>query len=79
MPRRVLLSTPIPRPDIDGDLVARLREGESNHLVTKLDAGRVNENVKRPHDLVVALNEFQFPGGVPDFDLLYADSMFPKE
>jgi glutamine amidotransferase PdxT len=44
--------------------------------VVKLNAGRENENVKHPKDLVEALDEVVIPGG-HDLRLLYANSMFP--
>ncbi len=114
LPRRVLLSTPVPEAlgdaqigrDADGSgvggsagsadptgsagsagsagapwsaeqLLKVLREDEDAHLVTKLNAGRVNENVKRPPDLVNALDRLLFGGDAPDFSSVYADSMFP--
>jgi hypothetical protein len=77
LPRRVLMSVPVPR--ISGvyqELLDRLRASEDANLVTKLNAGRENENVKHPEDLVEALNDVVLPAG-RDLRLLYANSMFP--
>lgn len=76
LPRRVLLSTPVPaRVVVTEDLVSRLRESERDNLVVKLNAGRYNENVKHPAELVHALNEVVLPPG-SDVSLVYANSMF---
>lgn len=80
LPRRVLLSVPIP--DWVGahprkDLVSQLRETEESSLVTKLNAGKVNENVKRPRDLVGKLDLIVLPDGIPDLALLFTEDMFP--
>jgi hypothetical protein len=77
LPRRVLMSVPVPR--ISGvyqELLDRLRASEDANLVTKLNAGRENENVKHPEDLVEALNDVVLPAD-RDLRLLYANSMFP--
>jgi len=77
LPRRVLMSVPVPPIDkLDPSLIERLRASEDENLVIKLNAGRVNENVKHPEDLVRALNDVVLPNG-GDLRLLYANSMFP--
>lgn len=77
LPRRVLMSVPIPSiAELDETLLERLRASETENLVMKLNAGRENENVKHPADLVEALNEVVLPGE-RDLRLLYANSMFP--
>lgn len=77
LPRRVLMSVPVPAmSDADAMLVSRLRASEQDNLVSKLNAGRENENVKHPGDLVDALNAVTLPGR-PDLSMLYRSSMFP--
>ncbi|MGY3127731.1 hypothetical protein ACVWW9_001230 [Agrococcus sp. UYP33] len=77
LPRRVLLSTPIPAHVAPkAAITARLRSSEQENLVVKLNAGRENQNVKHPRDLVEALDEVVMPGK-HDLRLLYANSMFP--
>jgi hypothetical protein len=77
LPRRVLMSTPVPATvQPDKTLLERLRASEDENLVVKLNAGRENQNVKHPEDLVEALNDVVMPGG-HDLRLLYANSMFP--
>lgn len=76
---RILLSVPVPRLSAPADLVARLRAEEELHLTRKLNSGRINENVKRPADLVRDLDRAMLPDCAPDLEMLYADSMFgPK-
>lgn len=80
LPRRVLFSVPIPAGvRFDAHLVARLRQSEDENLVVKLNAGRINENVKHPPTLVGDLDAVVMPGGVHGRDLriLYTNSMFP--
>ncbi|MCU9969475.1 N-6 DNA methylase [Mobiluncus mulieris] len=64
LPRRVLLGTPIP---VESPLSPEVRQAarvledtETQHLVTKLNAGKINENVKRPPALVERLNTLVF-------------------
>lgn len=76
LPRRVLMSTPVPNFAVDADLLDALRISEDANLVTKLNAGRENENVKHPESLVTSLNGAVMPGD-HDLGLLYASNMFP--
>jgi len=77
LPRRVLLSVPIPSTvTVQPRLIAQLLDSESANLVTKLNAGRENENVKHPRSLVRDLNNAVLPGN-PDPGILSASSMFP--
>lgn len=77
LPRRVLLSVPIPsKVTVRPELIAQLLASESENLVTKLNAGRENENVKHPRSLVKALNSVVLADN-PDLDILSASSMFP--
>lgn len=64
LPRRVLLSTPIP---VESPLGSEARQAarvlettEASCLVTKLNAGKINENIKRPPALVERLNALVF-------------------
>lgn len=76
LPRRVLMSVPIPRIEgPDKSLLQCLLASENTNLVMKLNSGRENENVKHPKDLVEALNDLVLPKE-RDLDLLYASSMF---
>ncbi|UOW01873.1 N-6 DNA methylase [Agrococcus sp. SCSIO52902] len=77
LPRRVLMSTPVPA--LKGSLpqlVSRLRRSEDENVVVKLNAGRHNENVKHPPELVRELNVAASVEGL-DTRLLYTSSMFP--
>ena len=77
LPRRVLMSVPVPSSvEADQSLARLLRASEDANLVVKLNAGRDNENVKHADDLVAALNHVALPGH-PDLRLLYASNMFP--
>ncbi|WP_202616689.1 N-6 DNA methylase [Corynebacterium neomassiliense] len=76
LPRRVLRSLPVPRFEYAPGLIDLLQRDEAESLVTKLNAGRVNENVKRPRALVSQLDDLVLPDA-PRLDLLYADDMFP--
>lgn len=74
--RALLTSVPVPEVDPDTDLVDRLIDGEDDHLVTKVNAGRVSENVKRPASLVSELDALVFSGD-HDFSVLSASDLFP--
>ena len=78
LPRRVLYGTPIPEFTADetviADLTRELRETEADSITTKLNAGLVNQNVKRAKDLVARLNEAVL-GHVPDLHSLYTEDM----
>ncbi|MEX3528942.1 N-6 DNA methylase [Corynebacterium xerosis] len=78
LPRRVLRSLPIPDIDVPAELVERLQLDEELSLVTKLNAGKINENVKRPADLIADLNALVLPDA-PDLSLLYSEDMFPAQ
>ncbi|MBH0110835.1 N-6 DNA methylase [Salinibacterium sp. NG22] len=76
LPRRVLMSTPVPVVRSPQWVLDALWESERDNLVVKINAGRENENVKHSPMLVEALNNLTIPGG-HDLRLLYASSMFP--
>lgn len=77
LPRRVLLSVPIPQIDVERvmvkELIRELEETEGDSVVTKLNAGRTNQNVKRPPHLVARLNGLLI--GDHDLSLLYSEDM----
>lgn len=78
LPRRVLLRTPIPlEPPLTEEqhtLARELEATETETLTTKLNAGIINENVKRPPDLVARLDALVF-GKELDFRLVYSEDM----
>lgn len=78
LPKRVLFGTPIPDLDTKDSaitaLVRELQETEEDAITTKLNAGLVNENVKRPRDLVERLN-MAVLGEAPDLQVLYTEDM----
>lgn len=80
LPKRVLYSTPIP--PISGsldDLVDILRTSEGKSIVTKLNVGKENENVKHPEYVVDKMNEAVIPQLTEKGKhLLYTNNMFAK-
>ncbi|TDP73624.1 N-6 DNA methylase [Brachybacterium sp. AG952] len=78
LPRRVLFSTPIPAScRIDAELAAlvmELKATEGASITTKLNAGIINENVKRPIALVERINQALL-GDVPDLHIVYSEDM----
>lgn len=77
LPRRVLMSTPIPaRVEPNADLVKEIQDSESDHITTKLNAGTLNENVKHPPGLVRRLNQLVFGDDNLDFSEFYSPDMF---
>ncbi|MBC3179869.1 hypothetical protein [Corynebacterium lujinxingii] len=77
LPRRVLETTPVPRIDeLDQSLLNALLHDEEVSLVTKMNAGKVNENIKRLRHLVARLNKALIPPTDLDLDLIYAEDMF---
>ncbi len=80
LPKRVLLSVPIPQiPQRGAELVSRLYEEEPEHIVVKRNAGRKNENLKRPQATVRALDELLLPEVVDLLPLIYTNNMFPLD
>lgn len=77
LPLRTLLSTPIPsRLKATKSLVQQLEESEESGVVTKLNAGRQNENVRRPRELVDVIDRSLLVGVDFDFTQVYASDMF---
>ncbi|MBB1052702.1 N-6 DNA methylase [Dietzia sp. CW19] len=79
LPKRVLRSIPIPDTVVaDPKWIERLQQTEESSVVTKLNAGSLNENVKRPRDLVDGIDALLMPDIDRDFSLVYAEDMFPS-
>jgi hypothetical protein len=74
---RTLLSLPLPPAATpDPDLLRDLDASETSDLVTKLNAGRENENVRRPRSLVDRIDAALLPGLAYDFSDVYSSDMF---
>jgi hypothetical protein len=76
LPTRTLRSLPLPPFEVDYTLVEALRESEARNVVTKLNAGRNNENVKHPHHLVDAVNRCVLGQVEASFDEVYSSDLF---
>ncbi|WP_185714927.1 N-6 DNA methylase [Gulosibacter macacae] len=76
LPRRVLMSTPIPQFELSRETVEALWVSEAMNVVVKQNSGRMNENVKHSTELVSQLNTLTM-SGASHLKLLYASSMFP--
>lgn len=78
LPKRVLLSTPVPPVDVNepgfAALIRELQETEDAALTCKLNAGRPNENIKRAPALVARLNAALL-GHAPDLRTLYTQDI----
>lgn len=74
---RTLLSLPLPPAIVPpASLLAGLAASEELDLVTKLNAGRENQNVRRPRWLVDAIDAALLPGLAYDFSDVYSSDMF---
>jgi hypothetical protein len=74
---RTLLSLPLPEwTDPPATLLADLAASESSDLVTKLNAGRENENVRRPRSLIDRIDVAVLPGLAYNFSDVYSSDMF---
>lgn len=79
LPRRVLMSLPIPELGHPlTSLIEDLRLSEERNVVTKLNAGRMNENVKHPEDLVARLNNVVIPDANGHLGVIYSQNMFSR-
>jgi len=77
LPLRVLLSTPLPAGlRATRALVKELEDSEESNIVTKLNAGRQNENVRRPRELVDRVDKMLLGRTKYDFGPVYAADMF---
>lgn len=80
LPKRILLSTPIPEFEADLDMVEEtLRASEKDSLVTKLNAGKINENIKHSSRTTHLMNEIVLPGIKFDFSEIYSENMFKED
>lgn len=79
LPLRTLLSTPLPPALVATRLLLKeLEESEESSVVTKLNAGRQNENVRRDRELVRRIDQQILSGISHDFTLVYAADMFAE-
>ena len=78
LPKRVLMSIPVPEVPNGARLVSALRRSEEENIVVKLNAGKHNENVKHPQSLVDLINDAVIPEA-EGLDVLYSNNMFPLE
>jgi len=77
LPIRTLLTLPVPSAmEVNAELVRLLERSEEDHVVTKLNAGKHNENIKRPRELVDEIDSAILPGVTYSFDQVYASDMF---
>lgn len=77
LPLRTLLSTPVPSTlKAAKAVVKRLEDSEESGVVTKLNAGRQNENVRRPRDLVEVIDASLLTNIEYDFGQVYSSDMF---
>lgn len=76
LPMRVLRSLPVPEIAHNQALIERLLAGEVDDLVVKINAGRVNENVKRPIGLVQEVTRAVIPGFRWLFDEVFSSDLF---
>ena len=60
------------------DLIERLESSDSSDIQRKLNAGRINENVKRPRGLVDAIDRSLLPGVECDFTRVFAPDLFAR-
>lgn len=74
---RTLLSLPLPESiDPPAGLLHDLADSETSDLVTKLNAGRENENIRRPRSLIDRIDAALLPGIAYDFTDVYSSDMF---
>lgn len=76
--KRVLSSIPITDAQFPSNLPMKLCNDEQSSIVTKLNAGRINENVKRPSELVEELNKYVIPSA-KNVALCYTEDMFSED
>ncbi|GAA1970783.1 N-6 DNA methylase [Microbacterium deminutum] len=79
LPIRTLLSLPLPAVlSATPSLVTALEESEGRDLVKKLNAGRQNENIRRPRELVESIDDELLRGVRFDFSEVFAADMFEE-
>ena len=57
-------------------LIEQLEYSDHADLVSKLNAGRQNENIRRPRQLIDAIDKLLLPDGNYNFAQVYAPDMF---
>lgn len=79
LPIRNLLSLPVPAwLAADPHTVSALERSDFDHIVTKLNAGRQNENVRRPREVIDAIDADLLSRINYNFDRVYSSDMFDK-
>lgn len=76
LPARTLRSLPLPEFEVDANLLERLHQSDATDIVVKLNAGRYNENVKRPAALIAEVNRCVLGADAPSFDEVYSPDLF---
>lgn len=77
LPVRNLLSLPVPSNlKVNKETVAELEHSDCAHLVSKLNAGRLNENIRRPRELVDSIDASLLKGLDYCFEQVYSSDMF---
>jgi len=78
LPLRTLLSLPVPSSlEVSDAVVNQLEISESENVVVKLNAGRLNENIRHPRDLVEELDILLFGEYAASvFDAVYSPDLF---
>ena len=82
--KRTLASLPLPSllEDVSAgrpDLLAELESSDSRDIQLKLNAGRINENVKRPRDLVEEIDRSLLAGLDYDFTWVFVPDLFVQD
>ena len=82
--KRTLASLPLPSllEDVSAgrpDLLAELERSDSSDIQLKLNAGRINENVKRPRDLVEEIDRSLLAGLDYDFTWVFVPDLFVQD
>lgn len=80
LPIRNLMSLPIPDALTNSaEIVELLERSEEEHVVTKLNAGRLNENIRHPRDVIEIVDESLLSDIHYSFALVYSADMFQGE
>nr|WP_120492309.1 N-6 DNA methylase [Corynebacterium lactis] len=74
-----LRTLPVPDFNVDAELVGKLLQSEQDNVVTKLNAGKINENVKHPTKLVRAVDLCVLGDLAPDFSRVYSPNLFDSK
>lgn len=72
-------SCPLPEFPVDQELIARLRTSEVENKVYASNAGKIQENVKHPLDLITALDTLIRPDYIPELHRTRSNSFLASE